>query len=391
MLDFLNVEDCTGCGACMNKCPKQCITMEADKEGFEYPVVSKENCINCGLCKKVCPSIETDSVRNFNKASHGFAAISRDDIVWKKSASGGAFTEICYAFLDGCSDYAIVGCELNGDTVFHSTVFSLNEIDKFRKSKYVQSSIGLIYIDVKKYLQDNKKVVFVGTPCQVAGLKSFLGKNYEQLLTVDLICHGVGSPGVFKAHIDFLREKFNDYNLLYSFRNKTLNNRGRLNLYTSKFQLSSGKTKYVERDEYNRLFLSQVCLRPCCSTNCKYRTEYRTGDITIADFKALKQVFPQITDYRNYSTVIFNTKKGEELHNDLEKRMIMYSTSIDNIKKHNPLYCHTTLGNPKRSYFFEDYTKGVSYTVLIQKYAPAPLKTFKQILSSILFPQKPLV
>lgn len=391
MLDFLKTEDCTGCGACMNKCPKQCISMETDKEGFEYPVVFKDNCINCGLCEKVCPSIKPDNVRSFRKASQGYAAISKDDKVWRKSSSGGAFTEICNAFLKGCSEYAIIGCELDGDKVFHSSVFSLNDIDKFRKSKYVQSTIGFIYADVKRFLLDNRKVVFVGTPCQVAGLKAFLGKDYKQLLAVDLICHGVGSPEIFKLHIDYLRRKYKDFDLSYSFRNKTLNCRGNLNLHTSKYQLSTGKVKYVERDEYNRLFLSQVCLRPCCSTNCKYRNEYRTGDITIADFKALKIVFPQITDYKNYSTIIFNTEKGEALYKELENRMIMYSTPIDNIKKYNPLYCQTTPGNPERDYFFKDYYQGMTYSELVNKYAPVPSKSFKQQVVSIIFPQKPLV
>ena len=132
-------------------------------------------------------------------------------------------------------------------------------------------------------------------------------------------------------------------------------------------------------------------MRPCCSTNCKYRNEYRTGDITIADFKALKLVFPQIIDNRNYSTVIFNTEKGQTLYNVLGGRMIMYPTSIDNIKKYNPLYCQTTPGNLKREQFFEDYKQGMSYFNLVKKYAIVPSKSFKQILSSILFPQKPLI
>lgn len=370
MLYFLQDKKiCTGCAACVNVCPVSCIQMISDEEGFEYPSADLNVCINCGKCEKTCPVLNPESLKNDFLHQECYAARINDDSIWSQSSSGGAFTALCKAFADIPDRLFIFGCEIDADNIVkHSFVEGIENIGKYRRSKYVQSKIGLCYKDVKKLLLEQKKVIFVGTPCQVAGLTSYLGtKPYENLLKVDFICHGVGSPLVFDRYINDLKKRFKTSDISYSFRQKMLQN-NELHIYVSKIQYGSKKT-YLEKDAYNRLFLNQLCLRPSCSENCQFRTLERTGDITIADFKGLYSVFPNLQgDYKNYSTVIFNTYQGLKYKERLKQFMNLLSCSINDIKLRNPLICKTTPGNPDRNRFFEDFEKGYTISNLMKKY-----------------------
>lgn len=370
MLYFLkNKDQCTGCAACANICPVSCIRMISDAEGFEYPSADLDICINCGKCEKTCPALTPDLQKNKSSHQESYAAIINDNKIWSQSSSGGAFTAICQAFADNQDSLFVFGCEIDSDKIIkHSYVQGIKNINKYRHSKYVQSRIGLCYRDLKKLLLDQKKVVFVGTPCQVAGLTAYLGnKQYDNLLKVDFICHGVGSPLVFDKYLNDLKVKFKTDDITYSFRNKMLQN-NELHIYVSKIIHGSKKT-YIEKDAYNTLFLNQLCLRPSCSTNCQYRTIERTGDITIADFKGLNSIFPNMqSDYKNYSTVVFNTSQGQKYKERLMQIMQLLPCSIKDIKSWNPLIYKTTPGNPNRNRFFEDFEHGYSIPYLLKKY-----------------------
>lgn len=358
MLSFNpNKKQCTGCAACYSVCPVHCIEMKTDEEGFLYPYAS-DNCIKCNLCEKVCPMINNNDIKNdFQKQA--FAAVSKDLKIWKRSASGGAFSEICKAF--GDENTIIVGAAWNGFEVHHILVKGVNNILPLCKSKYISSFIDDTLISIKKHLDMGEKVIFCGTPCQVSGLKSFLQKEYENLLTIDLICHGSGSPMVFKSCVKILEKQFGKKIVSYQFRTK----RKLFETdYLSKLSFEKGKDEYVANDCYNQLFLSQNCLRPSCGENCIFRNENRQGDITIADFKGLAEVFPNLKGTRkNYSSIVINSCKGSRLVKDLEKNMKLLSCEIDDIKKYNPLFYKQTWFSKDRQMFFDDFLKSPEDTI----------------------------
>lgn len=349
MLSFTKEKaDCMGCTACMSACPVSCITMQTDSEGFQYPV-SSDQCIECGLCERICP-IEHHSESNNSHRPDAYAALSPEYNIWHRSTSGGAFSEICMAWGDETS--IVVGAAWDGMYVHHICIEGVNNIAPLCKSKYVSSHPENVFTEVKNYLIKGKKVIFCGTPCQVAGLKAFLRKDYNNLLTIDLICHGVGSPAVFNTAVNSIAKQFDVKIKSYNFRAKR-------KIYESDY-LQLIKTnkgdKYLVKDQYIQLFLSQLCLRPSCGNNCKFRNVSREGDITIADFKGLWDVFPDLTGCkRNYSTIVSNSEKGDQIISILRNKMEMRHVTIETILKYNPLFGTHTHGEPKRDEFFKDF------------------------------------
>lgn len=287
MLSFNSEKkNCSGCAACYSVCPKQCITMVRDKEGFVYPELTTPNaCINCKLCEKVCPVNKSFSVEIEQKA---YAAVSRNYSIWHRSASGGAFSEICRAW--GDEKTLVVGAAWDGFYVHHIGIVGIDNIKPLCNSKYVSSHIEETFREIREYLK-NGKVIFCGTPCQVSGLRSFLHKDYDNLLTIDLICHGVGSPAVFKACVQVISKQAGKELKAYSFRaKKKVHESDHLTLLTY-----VNGSEFVTEDPYIQLFLKQICLRPSCGKNCKYRGQNkRSGDFTIADLKGLTSIFPDL-------------------------------------------------------------------------------------------------
>ena len=197
MINIVEKKDCCGCSACVSKCPKQCISMIVDNEGFSYPYLDKENCIDCGLCEKVCPVINQNEPK---KPLRCYAAINPDENIRVKSSSGGIFTMIAeYIIAEGG---VVFGAAWNKNWQVEHTYTEVKEgLKVFRGSKYIQSIIGDSFIQVELFLKVGRKVLFSGTPCQIAGLKKFLRKEYNNLITVDFVCHGVPSPGVFRWYM----------------------------------------------------------------------------------------------------------------------------------------------------------------------------------------------
>lgn len=352
----LNKKDCTGCGSCWNICPQNCIEYDFDNDGFLYPNVNSA-CIHCGLCSKACPILTEKTQQIPDVEQFAVAAISRDSSVCKLSTSGGAFTEICKAY--GDSDTVIFGAAFIGLKVNHLYVIGVDNIAPFRKSKYVQSSVDKCHSDAKKYLDQGRKVIFAGTPCQIAGLRSFLRKDYANLLCIDFICHGAGSPGVFEKAMLSIQNDYDKKLKNYSFRN-FINKLGNCVDYVCKYEFEDGSQVYNSNDLYQNLFLAQLCLRESCGENCKFRNVNRLSDITMADFKGKFQIYPNMIDYRNYSTIIINSKKGEAIFPKLKKAMKVLKCDLSDIEKYNPLFFRTTNSNPNRNNFFEMYRNGVS-------------------------------
>jgi coenzyme F420-reducing hydrogenase beta subunit len=248
-LDTGNKEMCCGCRACETVCPIKCITMIEDKEGFYYPLKQNDLCINCGLCEGVCPSIHKEKIDHIASETipKAFLAINKDEKTVYNSASGGVFSAVVNAY---CKDnYVIFGAQFDDQLrVIHSHVHSLDEIDKYRKSKYVQSNINDSYKKAEAYLKSGKRVLFTGTPCQIAGLRLYLKKEYEHLFCVDLVCHGVPSQKIFDKYIQYIEQKYKEKVTDFTFRHKTIDKKGSWNsknvkLKTDKREVASSPNK----------------------------------------------------------------------------------------------------------------------------------------------------
>lgn len=383
MLDFNNTkENCTGCSACYAICPRHCISMKEDNEGFLYPELKKtEDCINCGLCEKVCPNI---AIRRYvDIEQKAYVALTSNYQIWKRSASGGAFSEICKAW--GDENTFIVGAAWNGFYLHHIGILGVQNILPLCNSKYISSNVENVYAEIKKQLKE-RKVIFCGTPCQVSGLRSYLKKTYENLLTIDLICHGVGSPKVFMSCIDAINKQENDILKKYSFRAKRKFHEAD---YLTKLEFHT-KTKYVINDQYMQLFIRQLCHRPSCGHNCIYRgRNNRQGDYTIADFKGQKYVLPQLSgSKKNYSTIVVNSEKASLLMPILKKDMEIYEVPLSSVIKYNSQFERQLWMSNGRDDFFEDYVRDSASA--IAKWTK-PFVEYKRTLKMRIFDKCPTI
>lgn len=311
-------QDCCGCEACVQSCPKQCITMQTDEEGFSYPKVALHKCIDCKICEKVCPERNIISPQTPLQV---FAAQANNQDIIKKSSSGGIFSLLASKVLEqgGVVFGAIFDEQWN---VKHSFIESSDDLDLLRRSKYVQSKIGNTFKQVKFFLENDRKVLFSGTPCQVKGLKLFLSKDYENLVTVDFACHGVPSPTIWKLYLEAICKENNiteEELFQINFRDKS---RGWRNPSISIKSAKGDITNLFSCDPYMRVFLSNIILRPSCY-ECSSKNGQSMSDITLADFWGIEQIFPECTEDLGYSLVLLNTTKGKilmpNLSNDIKE------------------------------------------------------------------------
>ena len=313
VLDAVKKSACTGCTACMACCPVKAISMQYDDEGFIYPIIENEKCIDCSLCTKTCPSLKNE-LRNTDTPDC-FAAWALDKKVPVKSSSGGIFSLLAEKTLQ--KGGIVVGAAYKDDFhgVHHVIVESINDLQKLCNAKYVQSELGNIFSQIKAYLDEGEKVLFSGTPCQVAGLYSFLGKRYDGLSTVDVICHGVPSPGMFSTFIDEMEEEFGAPVVAINMRDKT---KGYWGLSTG-IEFENGKKYLVENNDcaWKTAFLKHYSLRPVCH-NCKYCSTNRYGDITLGDFWGIGDIDQNLFRKEGNSMVLVNSRKGAQLWKQID-------------------------------------------------------------------------
>lgn len=325
---------CNGCTACALVCPKGAIEMVEDNEGFIYPVIIDEKCIKCGKCLKICSNYSKEQDRKY----FAYAAINKDKDVLSQSTSGGAYTALIEKLFSK-KDGVCYGAAYNKDfEVVHMRATSLKEAKKFRGSKYLRSNILGIYESVKKDLAEGKDVLFTGTPCQCAGLSTYLNKDYPNLVICDIICHSNPSPKLFGRYIKALELKEGSKVKSYSFRAKS---NGWDNLAPI-VEYANGKKE--EELTFLTAFLRAIANRPCCY-DCKYIKPYNFADITLGDFWGVDKL-TDIKDYKNgTSLVLLNTKKGEEFFKDVQGlKLYKLEDNIDVFK-----YNHKTPDNPHRN------------------------------------------
>lgn len=337
---FDKKENCCACGACYNICPRNAIEMIVDEYGFKYPKINYDKCIGCGACKRVCAF---QNVIEKNEPLQVIAAARKDENKIMKSASGGIFAVFAEYFLSiGGIVYGSALVNEN-DTLVpkHIGINSLENLDKLLGSKYVQSDIGNVYKEIRTLLNDKKQILFSGTPCQVAGLKAFLGKEYDNLFTIDIICHGGPNAEFFKGYLEILEKKFNGKILDFKFRDKK-DGWGPYILSADilKQNKLQKERKYIYLDEstYASMFLYTDILRLNCY-KCKYTNKHRTGDITIGDYWGIEKEHPELLKIngglldtkKGISAIIINTEKGKLGLEKLGQEIVYFDTTYEKV------------------------------------------------------------
>lgn len=334
----VDYEKCTGCGACVQRCPKRCISWTQREFGFRYPQIDKDACVNCGQCEKVCP---IDKALEVSAEQKAYAAVHKDDEVLAKSTSGGAFTAIADAvFAQGGIVYG--AAMLDGMQVKHIRTSGKDDFEGLRSSKYLQSDTGTTYQMVEQDLKQGKTVLYSGTPCQIDGLKNFLGKDYENLYTVDIVCHGVGSQAYFDKYMDYARERYGKIKAL-RFRSKEYAGwscGGGVVVVDSSDCLK--KIPYRDFDNYYySYFLSGDIYRKSCYS-CKYANTNRVGDFTLGDYWGVEALNLPLQTENGCSLLLVNNRHAMQLLDEIE--------SLDRVEStvEQAAHCNKQLNAPSK-------------------------------------------
>lgn len=356
------VEGCCGCGACFNVCPKNAISFREDAEGFAYPSVDEGKCIDCSLCVKVCPVLFPDGERFPLKV---YAAKNRDLQERIQSSSGGMFLPLAREVLRQGGQ--VFGVEFSEDfcSARHACASDADGVKRFSGSKYIQSDTGRTYSMTKMFLENGVPVLYSGTPCQIAGLRKFLRKDYENLYTVDLVCHGVPSPGIWRRYMD---ETAPEGTASVNFRDKVTG----WKRFSLVMKDSSGKVLFSQREDENVFmegFLKNLYLRPSCY-RCPARKGRSGSDLTIADYWHLKKILPDFDDNTGVGLVLVNTAKGARLFDSVDFERV--ETTYAPASAGNPAIENDFRPLKGREEFFRKAARAKRIVPLIRKYTRDP-------------------
>lgn len=366
---MINIEDkhnCCGCSACAQKCPKQCISLKQDSEGFLYPEVDTENCIDCGLCEKVCPVQHPFEAR---KPLQTFAAINKDEKIRLESSSGGIFTLLAESVIK--QGGVVFGARYDEEwqvTLDHTE--TTEGLAAFRGSKYVQARTGDTFKQCEKFLKEGRKVLFSGTPCQIAGLNHFLSKEYDNLLTVDVVCHGTPSPKVWELYLkEVVGSVTNIANVSMRDKSRGWNQFSFVMNYNKDDETLTLSAPFNKND-YMRAFLKDMILRPSCYS-CAAKGLKSDSDITIADYWGIQSVASEMNDDKGTGLVLINTEKGRKCFEklDLRKR----ETTFEEGCRYNPAIFRSAKPWYSRDDFFSKLDDAESVISLIyEELKPTP-------------------
>ena len=348
MIELFDKKKCCGCGACMQICPKNCITMRADNEGFLYPVVDTSVCVQCGACEKVCPF---NSVYEQQKPISTYGVINTNEQIRLTSSSGGAFTALARTILR--QNGVVFGACFDKDyQVVIAYAEDEDSLEAFKGSKYVQAQVGESFSKCKFFLNQNKIVLFSGTPCQISGLKHFLKKDYDSLYTVDVVCHGAPSPMVWETYLNWCKRQNLGLSSVRNifFRDKCSGWKGYS--FTIKGQNCTLSTPY-KYNPYMKAFLWDVILRPSCY-ECKAKAGASHADLTLGDFWGVDRIMPSVDDNKGVSLVLANSIKGKELLNKTVE-LNVFDTDYDKAVYYNSAIVNPVKPHPKRNYFFKNF------------------------------------
>ena len=364
MENIIDKTMCTGCSACFSICPKNAISMQTDNEGFKRPHIDKNKCINCKLCEKTCPILK--KVKTSQEKS--YACYNKNEESLINSSSGGIFTLLAEYILDHKG--VVFGPIFDDNKLAHDFIENKKELYKLMGSKYLQSDMKNSYRQAKKFLDKKRLVLFTGTPCQIAGLKSFLRKDYENLYTQDIVCHGCPSPKIFDKYIN----SFNYEVDKISFRNKPNGWEHYVTTIIFKNKKFVNESHYTSK--YMYLFINDFCLRPSCY-NCQFKDYSRVSDITLADFWGVRDICPEMFNTNGTSLVLVNSTKGKKLFNSIKNNIEYKEVDRNKALKHNPSAFMPAPKQKARNSFMRDIDR-LPFDILYKKYYYR--KEFKNIL-----------
>ena len=368
-IELCDRDSCTGCEACKNICPQDCIKMVTNSEGFWYPEINESECVACNLCRNSCPVLtEMPSSFQRKESPKTYASWINDDLIRLQSSSGGLFTTIAMSVLEDGG--VVFGAAYDNNMhLLHVGVDDVAGLEKLRRSKYVQSEIGDSYKLVKDILEQGRRVLFVGAPCQVAGLNCFLGKDHDKLITADFICHGVPSPGVFTKYIEYLSgiypERITDIN----FRDKS-KGWGNASYVMAVFENGKQKMLTGKQNAYFYGFGSNIILRKSCYA-CSFKKMPRYGDLTIADFWGIRKNYHDEA-HKGISCLLINSSRGEESIERWSEGVSFCEESFSKVLEKNKNLSSSVKMPIERALFFKDFNK-LRFSNIIKKYLIPPL------------------
>lgn len=375
---MINKKKCCGCTACVHICPQSCIAMVEDKMGFLYPIIDEDKCIHCGKCEKVCPSL--------NKGEKAQSPIfcwgghAKLELIRKASSSGGLFTVFAEEVIN--SGGVVFGARMSEDCtiVYHDFVQNVEDLSVFRGSKYVQSDLKKCFPQVQENLKLGRNVLFSGTPCQIDGLRLFLKKDYSNLLTIELICHGTPSPKIFRKYIEYMTNKFNDSITKVNFRNEVGGNVSIMRIDTENGHIYQ-KNKNI--DPYYRMFLSDTCLRESCY-QCPSRGLYRRADITLSDFWGVEEAYIDLIDGGGLSLVLCHSQKGKAVFEKIINQCSGHEVDFEKAIKGNPSFFES-YSRPLLRDDIENDIEKMSFRKLERKYANKKKTILKRAIKRLCF------
>lgn len=369
MIKITDKSKCCGCNACANICPKNCIKMRRDEEGFLYPVICQDECVKCNLCESVCPEINVQAEVPFRQ--DGYIVQIKDENIRRESTAGGAFSVIArYTIKNGG---VVFGVMMDDKFLAHHTyVESESELQKYRNSKYVQSFVGdSTFKQVKEFLNQGRVVCFSGTPCQIEGLKFFLKDDYEKLITVDVVCRAVPSQLAFEKYIEFQNKRLGSDTINVRFRDKYFGYKySTMNICN--IRNNGSYHRGIESDPWLRAFFSGICNRPSCH-ECSFRKRYRVSDFTIWDCFCVRRFSKEMDDDKGTTRMLVHTSKGREIFDKIKEEIKYVKLNPDEIVDGVKEIFEPSKRNPKRNEFMADLNR-IDAESLFEKYFPNTIK-----------------
>ena len=344
-------EYCTGCTACFSACPKGCIAMTADDNGFLHPMIDEEKCVRCGLCEKSCPILNPLIIAG--NEPDAYAAYSKDEPMRLDSSSGGVFTEIAGVVLRRCG--AVFGAAYNEHfDIVHICVENEDDLAKLRGAKYAQSDLRGIFVQIKQKLEAGQPVLFSGTPCQVGGLKAYLEKDYENLVTVDFVCHSVPSPMAWRAYVKYRADQDNQGKLPGAINLRSKKTGWTNYQYSNEFRYADGHIHSSKSSEslYMKLFVGNYINRESCA-NCQFKGYNRVSDLTIGDFWGIWDVCPEMDDNKGTSAILVQSQRGARILQSIADRLVLKPVTLEEISRQNGAMLKNTQPNARRAAMLE--------------------------------------